>query len=405
MKKTNSCDTSGLIKAEHDAERIECQEAITAKLQERVKELTCLYGIAQIISEPDKSFKQKLMHILMILAPAWQYSSYASARIIIDGEAYQHPDFQEGMHRQVAPIYVTTKNRGIVEIHYKDGNFPPKRKIFLKEEQHLLNNIAVQIGLMIERKEAQEIKSELQDQLIRADRLSAIGQLAAGVAHELNEPLNTILGFAQLVVKTQGLPDTVKADLAKITDASLHARSIIRELLIFARQSPSPHSITTIRLNRIVEDELGLLESLCLKSYVEVKHILDPNVPEIVADKSKILQVIANLVVNALQSMPEGGVLTLKTSFDKDNVFLIVEDTGVGMSDELKRKIFIPFFTTKDVGQGTGLGLAVVHGIVSSHGGDITVESEVGKGSRFIIKLPRQQSPEREVTQDNASTK
>lgn len=278
----------------------------------------------------------------------------------------------------------------------------PKKNPFLEEEQSLLNNVAGQIGLMIERRDAQKIKSELQEQLIEAARLSAIGQLAAGVAHELNEPLNTILGFAQLVQKTAGLPNTAKKDLKKITDASLHARSIIRELLIFARQSP--HIITTMSLNRIVEDELSLLESMCLKSAVEVRRILDPDLPEIVADKSQMLQILSNLVVNAIQAMPEGGVLTIRTSFDSFDVSLAVEDTGIGMNEELKDNIFVPFFTTKDVDQGTGLGLAVVHGIVTSHGGRIAVESAPGQGSRFVVTLPRKQKPAGKANKGNDGT-
>ena len=402
MNQTDDCKKFGSLTAQVKADRIECLETVAAKLRERVKELTCLYGISQIVSDPDKSFEQKIMHILVLLPPAWQYAARACARIIIDGKKYQSPDFQCGKHKQLARIYATDQNRGVVEIHYAKAGFSPKKNPFLVEEQSLLNNIAGQIGLMIERRDAQKIKSELQEQLVEAARLSAIGQLAAGVAHELNEPLNTILGFAQLVQKTAGLPNTAKEDLKKITDASLHARSIIRELLIFARQSP--HIVTTISLNRIVEDELSLLESMCLKSSVEVRRILDPNLPEIVADKSQMLQILSNLMVNAIQAMPDGGVLTIRTSFDSSDISLAVEDTGVGMNEELKDNIFVPFFTTKDVDQGTGLGLAVVHGIVTSHGGSIAVESAPGRGSRFIITLPREQGPAGKANKGNDST-
>ncbi|MDD3082078.1 MAG: ATP-binding protein [Desulfobacterales bacterium] len=402
MNKTDDCKKFESLTAQVEADRIECLETVAAKLRERVKELTCLYGISQIISDPDKSFAQKIMHILLLLPPAWQYAARACARIIIDGENYQTPDFQCGKHQQIARICAMDQDRGVVEIHYAEAGFPPKKNPFLEEEQSLLNNVAGQIGLMIERRDAQKIKSELQEQLIEAARLSAIGQLAAGVAHELNEPLNTILGFAQLVQKTAGLPNTAKKDLKKITDASLHARSIIRELLIFARQSP--HIITTMSLNRIVEDELSLLESMCLKSAVEVRRILDPDLPEIVADKSQMLQILSNLVVNAIQAMPEGGVLTIRTSFDSFDVSLAVEDTGIGMNEELKDNIFVPFFTTKDVDQGTGLGLAVVHGIVTSHGGRIAVESAPGQGSRFVVTLPRKQKPAGKANKGNDGT-
>ncbi|HOO37525.1 MAG TPA: ATP-binding protein [Deltaproteobacteria bacterium] len=386
----------------YDLERVEYFETLAAKfelallhqhsqakLHERVKELTCLYGIARIASEPETEFEDKLMNIVTLLPPAWQYPARACARIIIDGDTFQTPDFHEATHRQKARICVRDKGRGMVEVHYADARPFLQGDPFLEEEQSLINNIAGQIALMIEHKETEDVKSELQNQLIRADRLAAIGQLAAGVAHELNEPLNTILGFAQLVQKTQGMPEQALHDMEKITEASLHARRIIRELLIFARQAAP--SRNPVALNRIIEDELNLFESLCRKAGVALQRVLDPDLPEIIADKSQILQVLSNLVVNALQAMPDGGVLTIRTSSEPARVCLAVEDTGIGIPEEIRDSIFVPFFTTKDVDQGTGLGLAVVHGIVISHGGEINVESVPGKGSRFLITLPLRQ--------------
>ncbi|HDP24809.1 MAG TPA: hypothetical protein ENN34_05130 [Deltaproteobacteria bacterium] len=380
-------------------ERIDYLETISAKfelallhhlsqtkLQERVKELTCLSGIAQIRSVRELSLDKKLQDIVMLLPPAWQYPSHACARITVDGVTFQTPDFQEGTKRQVSRIHTGGIDRGAAEVHYPDDLKFLQENPFLEEEQNLIDNIAGQIAHMIEHQETERAKVDLQTQLIRADRLAAIGQLAAGVAHELNEPLNTILGFAQLLQKTQGIPGTAYTDLVKITEAALHARTIIRELLIFARQTPP--SRTRFSLNRIVEEELHLFESLSGNSGVEIKRMLDPCLPDIVADKSQILQVLSNLVVNALQSMPQGGVLTLQTASHDQAVCLVVEDTGTGMSEEEKNNIFVPFYTTKDIGQGTGLGLSVVHGIVTSHGGNIQVESVAGQGTRFTVTFP-----------------
>lgn len=357
-----------------------------SRLRERVKELTCLYGIAQIASNPTLSFERKLEEIVLLLPPAWQYPDRACARIIADGAQFETCGFREGPYRQEALIHVTGRHRGAVEIHYRDGKPFLQRPPFLDEEQILIDNIARQIALIIEHKEAESVKSELEEQLIRADRLAAIGQLAAGVAHELNEPLNTILGFAQLALKIPGVPRQALNDLGKIADASLHARHIIRELLVFARQVASDR--TCVNLNLIVADELSLFEMLCRKAGVDLRRIITPDLPDITADKSQILQVISNLIVNALQAMPDGGVLTLRTSFHDGAVCLEVEDTGIGMSDEIKENVFLPFFTTKDVKEGTGLGLSVVHGIVSAHNGVIRVESEEGKGTRFLVTFP-----------------
>jgi signal transduction histidine kinase len=206
------------------------------------------------------------------------------------------------------------------------------------------------------------------------------------VAHELNEPLGNILGFAQLIKKAAELPELVGVDIKKIVQASLHAREVVKKLLIFARQVPTQKS--RINLNKIVNDGLYFLESRCAKEGIEVIRDLCPELPNIVCDPAQLNQVLVNLVVNAIQAMPGGGQLTVRTHVEEGRVALSVEDTGKGISEEVKRQIFNPFFTTKEVGKGTGLGLPVVHGIVTSHGGTIQVESREGQGSRFTIQLP-----------------
>jgi signal transduction histidine kinase len=202
----------------------------------------------------------------------------------------------------------------------------------------------------------------------------------------MNEPLANILGFAQLAKKTPEIPKQAVGDLDKIVDNCLHAREVIRKLLTFARQAPP--QAARVNLNQVVTDGLHFLESRCTKAGVEVVRRLDPNLPETTADPSQLHQVLVNLVVNAVQAMPEGGKLTIETRAAADWVSLSVQDTGIGMSEEVQKNIFTPFFTTKDVGQGTGLGLAVVQGIVASHGGKIRVESELGSGAYFEIQLP-----------------
>jgi two-component system NtrC family sensor kinase len=210
--------------------------------------------------------------------------------------------------------------------------------------------------------------------------------LAAGVAHELNEPLGNILGFAQLAKKCPGIPASVQHDIGKIEAASLHAREIIQKLLVFARQAPPEK--TQVNLNQVVEDGLYFFEARCAKEGIELVHLLSADLPEITADPAQLNQVLVNLVVNALQSMPGAGKITVQTRFCDHNVYLVVEDTGTGMSKDVLDKIFVPFYTTKEIGQGTGLGLPVVHGIVTAHDGSIEIESKVGFGTRFEIRLP-----------------
>ena len=355
-------------------------------LRERVKELTCLYGIARLVGEPGIALEAILRGIVELLPRAWLYPEIAFARIILDDRTYATPAFREGKNKLATEIIVSGQRRGTVEVVYGEEKPELDEGPFYKEERNLIDTVAKEVGIIIKRKEAEEDQLRLQEQLQHADRLATIGQLAAGVAHELNEPLGNILGFAQLAKKCPDLPEQVEQDIEKILNASLYAREIVKKLLIFARLMPPKKAL--INLNKVVEEGLYLFESRCVKEGIEVVRDLSPDLPEVHADPSQLNQVLVNLVINAVQAMPSGGRLTLRTLHDKDHVSLIVEDTGAGMDGEVLKKIYTPFFTTKDVGQGTGLGLPVVHGIVTSHGGSINVESSVNQGSRFEIQLP-----------------
>ncbi|OGC92427.1 MAG: hypothetical protein A2W25_17095 [candidate division Zixibacteria bacterium RBG_16_53_22] len=357
-----------------------------AALRERVKELTCLYGIATLSEQPGISSQEILQGIADLLPPAWQYPEIACGKVVFDDFAYMSPGAVEGAQRQSARIIVHGAERGDVEVAYSKTMPDLDEGPFLQEERKLIDTVASHIALIIERKQAEEERQKLQDQLRHADRLATIGQLAAGVAHELNEPLGSILGFAQLANKNPGVPKESSGDIQRIVNAALHAREVVKKLMLFSRQMPTRKE--HVDLNKIVKEGLYFLESRASKSNIEITRSLASGVPLIFADQSQLYQVLVNLTVNAVQAMPDGGKLTLKTEACGGRVHLIVEDTGIGMSQEVLGKLFIPFFTTKDVNEGTGLGLSVVHGIVTSHGGTISVESEVGHGTRFTISLP-----------------
>ena len=372
-----------------------------AALRERVKELSCLYEIAQIAGKPGVSLEEILHQIVELLPPAWQYPDIMEARVMLDGKVFATAGFREDGDKQSSEIVVSGNLRGTVEVVYLAAKPELDEGPFLKEERNLIDAIARQVVLIIEQKEMEAEKVRLQKQLFHADRLATIGQLAAGVAHELNEPLGNILGFAQLAKKVPRVPEQVEQDLMKIEKASLHAREITRKLLVFARQAPS--SITQVTLNQLIEDGLYFLESRCAKAGIELVREIAPDLPEIKADPSQLNQVFVNLVVNSIQAMPEGGKLTITVAVKDDMVFISIGDTGCGMDKEALEKIFLPFFTTKDIGEGTGLGLSVVHGIVTSHGGTIEVESEVGKGTRFKIRLPIKKKKDMGEHEDDGS--
>jgi signal transduction histidine kinase len=371
-------------------------------LRERVKELTCLHGIARLVKRPGRSLDEILTGIVRLLPPAWLYPEVTCGRIVLDGNAYMTPGFREGCDRLRSDLVVNGDRRGFVEVVYTERMPELDKGPFLGEERSLIDVIAREVSVFMERWEAEEENWRLQEQLRHADRLATIGQLAAGVAHELNEPLGNILGFAQLAQKSEELPDEVSGDLGKIISASLHAREVIRNLMVFARQTPA--KMTAVDLNDVVEDGLSFFEGRFGKANVELVCSLSQSMQPMSGDPAQLNQVLVNLVVNALQAMPEGGTLTVKTEASSDTILLIVEDTGTGMSEEVMSQIFMPFFTTKDVDEGTGLGLAVVHGIVGAHGGSVEVESEVYRGSRFVVSFPVGRESGAEEGSDNGAS-
>jgi len=355
-------------------------------LRKRIKELTCLYGIARLVDHPGLTLSEIFQSAVDLLPPAWFHSQITSARIVIDDETFLSKGFSVGYSQLRADIKSEGQLRGFVEVTYNKIMPDLDEGPFLREERNLLDAVAKELWLISEKYRAAQEREQLQEQLRHADRLATIGQLSAGVAHELNEPLGGILGFAQLSLKDPNLSDQVRKDLDRIVNASLHAREIVGKLMLFARQTPPEK--TWVSLNLLIADGLYFIESRCRKSGIELVRKLEDDLPEITADPGQIYQVLINLSVNAIQSMPQGGNLIISTSRQGEGILVIVEDTGTGMDEEVRKKIFTPFFTTKDVGEGTGLGLSVVEGIISSHCGSISVESDPGIGTKFTIYLP-----------------
>jgi two-component system NtrC family sensor kinase len=254
------------------------------------------------------------------------------------------------------------------------------------EENNMLEAVAKKVAYIIGRKEASDKKKILEEQLRHADRLATIGQLAAGIAHELNNPLGDILGFAQLACKYPDLDEEVYQDLVKIVKSTLYAREIIKKVLYFGRQTHPKEAKTD--LNKLIGEWMDFFESRCAKSGIQIVVERDEELPIVNGDPAQLNQVLVNVVVNAIQAMPTGGRLTIKTMWQESWVSILVEDTGEGIEEENMDKIFLPFFTTKEVDEGTGLGLSVVYGIVNEHGGSIEVDSKKGHGATFEIKFP-----------------
>jgi signal transduction histidine kinase len=261
----------------------------------------------------------------------------------------------------------------------------------------LLNYLEIQLDAYSEIKELnKELNSYVeqlentQRQLVHVEKLKAIGQMAASVAHEINNPLSGALVYTKLLVKKLRSGNVEKeealSELQKIDSAVSYSSQIIRNLLDFSRRTEP--SMTPVTINKVLEQVLLLIGYQAVKKKIEVVRNEDPDLPQVYADYRQLQQVFVNLIVNAIQAMETGGKLTLTTAVSTDKwVTVSIQDTGMGIPPENMEKLFTPFFSTKDV-KGVGLGLAVSYGIIERHGGKILVESEVGKGSTFTVYLP-----------------
>jgi two-component system NtrC family sensor kinase len=238
-----------------------------------------------------------------------------------------------------------------------------------------------------------------QAQLLQAEKLSAIGQLVAGVAHELNNPLTSVIGYAQLLqeeLKDGAAADPPRApeglahDLRRIAEESERAAKIVRNLLAFARRQSAARAEQDIA--EVVARVLSLRAYEFRLSAIEVETAFEPGLPPVLGDSGQLQQALLNLLLNAEQAMRARSVRRVKVGArrvpDADAVELFVTDTGHGIQEENLRRIFDPFFTTREVGEGTGLGLSICYGIVRDHGGQIAVESRAGHGTTFTVLLP-----------------
>ena len=228
----------------------------------------------------------------------------------------------------------------------------------------------------------------LEEQLQQREKLSSIGLLAAGVAHEVNTPLTGVSSYTQMLLGMLPETDPKHALLQKVRFQAERATNIVNNLLNFSR-SGSATEFTEVNINRVLDDTLQLLEPQLRRSQIEIVRVYDPDSPSVFGNSGKLQQVFTNLLLNARDAIPDGGSITISTiASEEDSLMIEVWDTGIGIAPENVAKLYDPFYTTKGVGRGTGLGLAVSYGIVQEHSGHINVESTPGQGTTFRITLP-----------------
>jgi len=227
----------------------------------------------------------------------------------------------------------------------------------------------------------------MQSKLLRSEKLASIGELVAGIAHEINNPLTGVLMFATMIEEDPRLDPAIKKDLETIVHETHRCAKIVRELLDFSRESVPQKKMESV--NHILDKTMALVEHHTSCHNICIKKEYNESLPPVLIDPSQIEQVFMNVLINASQAMPSGGQLTIQTDFSAQDNYLYVKitDTGCGISEDNLQKIFDPFFSTKGA-KGTGLGLSVSYGIIENHGGQIEVTSRQGEGTSFTIRLP-----------------
>lgn len=276
-----------------------------------------------------------------------------------------------------------------VDLRRQDGELLPIKlnaAIVYEEDREVAT-----IGFFHDLREELNIHQKLEKtqlQLLQSEKMASLGKLAAGVAHQLNNPLGGIILYTKLVLEENNLPEPAREDLLRILRDAERCRDTVKELLEFTRQTR--HRMRPHDINSALNRTLFLLENQPLFQNIAIEKKLAENLPMLIADIQQLNHLFMNITINAAQAMDGKGTLFYKTELmaDEKHIAITISDTGPGIPDDILAHIFEPFFTTKEEGKGTGLGLSLVYGIVENHGGQISAKSKIGKGTSFFIELP-----------------
>lgn len=353
------------------------------KLKERIKELTCLYDITTAILQFSDSEVKTLSDICDIVKQAYVHTAEAVVELSIGEHYLLTGRLPKHTVAQSAGISAGKEQVGRIAVHYPSQTY--REQDFLTEERQLLDKVAHEIGNFWEKIRTEEKHQLLQRSIERADRLTILGEISAGIAHELNTPLGNILGFAELI-KKQNQDRQIDQDLQKIISASIHSREIVKKMMFFSCEMPQ--HLENIEVTPVIMEALALLGPNFKKKQLTYKFDAPDVKIRSTIDSIQLTQVLFNLLINAIYASPEQAAITVSLLQSGNEVLIRVSDSGPGIPEGEKQRIFEPFFTTKPVGEGTGLGLSVVHGIVKSHRGTISVRDNSPSGAIFEIRLP-----------------
>jgi two-component system NtrC family sensor kinase len=260
----------------------------------------------------------------------------------------------------------------------------------MTEELKVANKKLIEWGKTLEKKVEERTKelTEMQAHLVQSEKLASLGKLAAGIAHEINNPLGGVLIYSHLLLEDTDKNSPRYENLKKIVKETTRCKGIVRGLLEFARPKDPEMILTDI--NETVDKSLSIMERQALFQNINLKRDYSTDLPKIVADSAQLQQVFMNIIINAAEAMDGDGTLSIHTFLGEDGESIQIEftDTGHGIKEEDKKRLFEPFFSTKEVGKGTGLGLAISYSIIQKHNGEIKVTSREGEGSTFTVIIP-----------------
>lgn len=360
--------------------------SIEQKLKERIKELTCLYEVSSLIANSDlEDLEPTLKAVCKSLKKAVQFPEDVLVELFVDDFNLYEGQLTQDKVNMLAGIKAFNKPIGSITIGYSKTKYTTNS--FLKEEHQLLQTIALELGNLFERKQITEREIRTKRQIERADRLAILGELTAGIAHELNTPLANILGYAELLKEQLKNDDALIHDLDRIINNVIYSREVVKKLMFFSCEMPQHKTKTNIV--PVIEEAIKLLKPNFSKK--ELKCILYSQEETLFhkVDSIQLTQVLFNIIINAIYFSPIKGKIEIKLYQDQDNIYIDIADQGQGIEPSKGEVIFNPFYSSKPVGEGTGLGLSVVHGIMQSHKGSITHKPNYPKGTIFTLTFPK----------------
>lgn len=355
-------------------------------LQERLKELSCLYAISSIANQIEKSFTEIIQEIADRVTLAWRFPEEAICVIRLGNEKWLSRPLIGKTHFQKELIFSEKMMIGSIAVHY--SGITGINAAFLLEERELLKKLSYEISHIYERKIKNERELAFHRIAQRQDRIAILEEITAGIAHELNTPLANILGFAQLIMDGENNKQTV-SDAEKIMNSVLHTREIVKKLMYFSCELPQ--TLNDIDIEKLILETTHLLRPNLNAKELNMEFQFPKEVVIAELDSVQITQVLFNLILNAIYASKSKSKIIIKL-IDKQERFIIqVHDFGNGIDPSIQERIFDPFFSTKPVGEGSGLGLSVCHGIIKSYNGFILVASAKDEGTTFKIDLPKKQ--------------